>query len=67
LDSNHQFRTVRGGLPAGTRLNGIYEIDHIVGLGGMGEVYKGHEIQTGSAVAIKMLLPEMADNVTVEY
>jgi serine/threonine-protein kinase len=28
----------------------------------MGEVYKCHEIQTGAAVAIKMLLPEMAEN-----
>jgi len=34
----------------------------MIGAGGMGEVYKGHEIQTGRAVAIKMLLPEMADN-----
>jgi serine/threonine-protein kinase len=28
----------------------------------MGEVYKSHEIQTGASVAIKMLLPEMAEN-----
>lgn len=34
----------------------------MVGVGGMGEVYKGHEIQTGTAVAIKMLLPDMAEN-----
>ena len=34
----------------------------MIGAGGMGEVYKGHEIQTGTAVAIKMLLPEMAEN-----
>ncbi len=51
----------RGVLP-GTRLNGIYEIDQMIGAGGMGEVYKCHEIQTGAAVAIKMLLPEMAEN-----
>jgi serine/threonine-protein kinase len=50
------------GVPAGTRLNGIYEIERMIGAGGMGEVYKGHEIQTGTAVAIKMLLPEMAEN-----
>ncbi len=34
----------------------------MIGAGGMGEVYKCHEIQTGTAVAIKMLLPEMAEN-----
>ncbi len=56
------FRTAHHGVPAGTRLNGIYEIDGMIGVGGMGEVYKGHEIQTGTTVAIKMLLPEMAEN-----
>lgn len=50
------------GLPAGTNLNGIYAIDRIIGSGGMGEVYLGHEVQTGATVAIKMLLPEMAEN-----
>nr|WP_312017016.1 protein kinase [Bradyrhizobium jicamae] len=49
-------------MPSGTRLNGIYEIDRIIGAGGMGEVYKGHEVQTGTAVAIKMLVPDMAEN-----
>jgi serine/threonine protein kinase len=34
----------------------------MIGAGGMGEVYKCHEIQTGAVVAIKMLLPEMAEN-----
>jgi serine/threonine protein kinase len=50
------------GVPPGTRLNGIYEIDEMIGAGGMGEIYKSHEIQTGAAVAIKMLLPDMAEN-----
>jgi serine/threonine-protein kinase len=52
----------RRGVPPGTCLNGIYEIDEMIGAGGMGEIYKGHEIQTGAAVAIKMLLPDVADN-----
>jgi serine/threonine protein kinase len=56
------FRTAHHGVSAGTRLNGIYEIDAMIGVGGMGEVYKSHEIQTGTTVAIKMLLPEMAEN-----
>ncbi len=56
------FHPSHRGVPPGTRLNGIYEIDQMIGAGGMGEVYKCHEIQTGAAVAIKMLLPEMAEN-----
>jgi len=46
----------------GTRLNGIYEIDRQIGTGGMGEVYKGHAIQTGDPVAIKMMLGELVEN-----
>jgi serine/threonine-protein kinase len=46
----------------GTRLNGIYEIEHQIGVGGMGEVYKGHAIQTGDPVAIKMMLGDLVEN-----
>ena len=49
-------------VPPGTRLNGIYEIECQVGTGGMGEVYKGHAIQTGDPVAIKMMLREFVEN-----
>jgi len=49
-------------LSPGTRLNGIYEIDQPIGLGGMGEIYKGHLVETGDPVAIKMMLPELAEN-----
>src|SRR5215211_5191377 len=47
---------------AGTRLNGIYEVECQIGAGGMGEVYKGHAIQTGDPVAIKMMLGELVEN-----
>jgi len=57
-----ELRPSYRGVAPGTRLNGIYEIDQMIGAGGMGEVYKSHEIQTGAPVAIKMLLPDMADN-----
>jgi serine/threonine protein kinase len=56
------FRTPYRGIPPGTLLNGIYQVDQIVGTGGMGEVYRGHELQTGATVAIKMLLPDVAEN-----
>jgi serine/threonine protein kinase len=46
----------------GTRLNGIYEIDQPIGFGGMGEIYKGHVIETGDPVAVKLMLPELATN-----
>jgi len=46
----------------GTRLNGIYEIDQAIALGGMGEIYKGHLVETGDPVAIKLMLPEFAEN-----
>ena len=62
MTPNKPFTPGYRGIAPGTRLNGIYEIDEMIGAGGMGEVYKSHEIQTGASVAIKMLLPEMAEN-----
>jgi serine/threonine protein kinase len=62
VNSKNQGPNAHRGISPGTRLNGIYEIDRMIGAGGMGEIYKSHEIQTGTAVAIKMLLPEMAGN-----
>ena len=46
----------------GVRLNGTYEIEALIAKGGMGEVYKGFNIQTNDPVAIKMVLPELARN-----
>ncbi|MBR1155203.1 serine/threonine-protein kinase [Bradyrhizobium sp. JYMT SZCCT0428] len=62
MNPKDPLQTAHHRIPPGTRLNGIYEIDHLIGVGGMGEIYKSHEIQTGTAVAIKMLLPDMAAN-----
>lgn len=49
-----------GGLPAGTQLNGIYEIVKRIGKGGMGEVYAAREIHSGNPMAIKTILPEFS-------
>lgn len=46
----------------GTRLNGTYQIDSLIGVGGMSEIYRGHNIQTGDEVAIKIILPELASD-----
>ena len=53
---------VKARVPKGTRLNGIYEIDHLIAKGGMGEVYKGHAIETGDSVAIKMIRTDLAES-----
>jgi hypothetical protein len=62
--SSHDERAIigRARLSPGTRLNGIYEIDRPIGMGGMGEIYFGRVIETGDPVAIKVLLPEFSDN-----
>ncbi|MBR0694743.1 serine/threonine-protein kinase [Bradyrhizobium lablabi] len=60
--SSDPFRSSYRGVQPGTRLNGIYEIEAMIGAGGMGEVYKCREIQTGAPVAVKMLLPDMVEN-----
>ncbi|MBN9073327.1 MAG: protein kinase [Rhizobiales bacterium] len=49
----------------GTQLSGIYELDERLASGGMGEVYRGHNIQTGDSVAIKIVLPEFANDQTI--
>jgi tRNA A-37 threonylcarbamoyl transferase component Bud32 len=49
-------------LRPGTQLNGIYEIDTFLKSGGMGDVYKGHEISTQHLVAIKVIRREFAEN-----
>ncbi|WP_051955905.1 serine/threonine-protein kinase [Beijerinckia mobilis] len=55
----------QGPLPPGTRLNDNYEIDVFLKSGGMGDVYRGHEIQTGDSVAIKLIREQLAGDETM--
>ncbi len=45
---------------AGMRIMGTYEIEQLISKGGMGEVYRGRNIHTGDPVAIKIVLPHLA-------
>jgi serine/threonine-protein kinase len=49
-------------IPVGTQLNGIYEVDEPIAAGGMGEIYRGHAIQTGDPVAIKLIRSDLAES-----
>jgi len=48
-------------LSPGTRL-GSYEILSALGAGGMGEVYRAHDAKLNRDVAIKILLPAVAND-----
>jgi serine/threonine protein kinase len=54
-----------GKIGVGTILNGIFEIDERLASGGMGEVYRGHNIATSDPVAIKVVLNELAKDETI--
>jgi serine/threonine protein kinase len=49
-------------LAPGTTLNGIFVVDQHIASGGMGDVYRGHAIETGDQVAIKVMRSDLADN-----
>lgn len=61
MDQKASLGSTRPIIPAGTQLNGIYEIDAPIAAGGMGEVYRGHTIQTGDLVAIKVIRSDIAE------
>jgi serine/threonine-protein kinase len=52
-------------LLAGQIIDGKYRIIDRIGQGGMGEVYRGEHIRIGRQVAIKVLYPECAQDLTL--
>ena len=46
----------------GKRLDGRYLIGTLVGVGGMANVYRGKDMKTGEAIAVKVLKEEFLDN-----
>ena len=60
VDEKTVFQPRQPGVRPGVRLNGIYEIERLVAQGGMGEVFRGFNIQTHDPVAIKMIRAEMS-------
>lgn len=49
-------------LEPGAVINNMYRVEERIDHGGMGRVFRGIEIGTGESVAIKVILPEMAED-----
>ena len=60
-DASPRSRAHATSLGAGTRL-GVYEIEGLLGKGGMGEVYRAHDVNLGRPAAIKVLPDALASN-----
>ena len=45
----------------GSKIAGAFDVEHVLGQGGMGTVYKGQDVRLGRPVAIKVLRPSFED------
>ncbi|MBV9290061.1 MAG: protein kinase, partial [Hyphomicrobiales bacterium] len=65
MEDRTVFQPSAGSVRPGAQLNGIYEIEKLIAQGGMGEVYRGFNIQTRHQVAIKMIRPEYSNHTEI--
>jgi serine/threonine protein kinase/tetratricopeptide (TPR) repeat protein len=49
-------------LELGTVLGGRYEIQKLLGMGGMGAVYKAHDLEVDRTLGLKVIRPDLAGN-----
>lgn len=49
-------------LNVGTVLGGRYRIEKLLGMGGMGAVYKAHDLEVDRTVGLKVIRPDLASN-----
>ena len=62
-ESSSVFRSIGATIfNEGDMLGGRYEITKLLGMGGMGAVYKTHDIEVERSVGLKVIRPELAGN-----
>src|SRR5262252_3419068 len=62
-ESSSVFRSIGATVfQPGDLLGGRYEITKLLGMGGMGAVYKAHDIEVARTVGLKVIRPDLAEN-----
>ena len=54
-----------GSVAAGTVIASRFEVQHLLNIGGMGEVYRGLDRDTGQPVALKIVLPALSEDANI--
>lgn len=61
--AQHVFASIGATIfEVGSVLGGRYEIQKLLGMGGMGAVYKAHDLEVDRAVGLKVIRPDLAGN-----